>query len=153
MGIHYENLDEVTRQFMLQESKLGGHYISPRLTEAGKQAWQSLLEGGIKNHDDDWVAREILACGHMQSQEQYTRNGITRTRSINIPHAALQLAEGEFNRYYLRGLCVRAKCEGKDFLIVYRGKAVSQPRAESEQKIGTPVSVDILLETLRTMTL
>ena len=150
MGIHYENLDEVTRRFMIEESQLGGHYISPRLTEGGKKLWQSLLEEGIKNHNDDWVAQEILARGYMQPHEQYTRSGITRTRNINMPHAALQLAEGEFNRYYLRGLCVRAKADGKDFLIIYRGKKVSQPRPESEQKIGTRVPVDTLLETLRT---
>jgi len=150
MGINYESLDDVTRDYMLKESQLGGHYISPRLTEKGQMQWQSLLEEGIKSYSDDWIAQEILKHGYMLSHEQYTRSGITRSRNINKPQAAQQLAEGEFNRYYLRGLCLRAKAEGKDFLIVYRGKKVSQPRPESEQKIGTRVSVDTLLETLRT---
>lgn len=150
MGIHYENLDEATRDYMLKESQLGGHYISPRLTENGQRFWQSLLEEGIKSHNDDWIAQEILAHEYMRSHEQYIRNGVARERNINKAHAAQQLAEGEFNRYYLRGLCLRAKAEHKDFLVVYRGKLVSQPRPESDQKIGTMVSIDVLLENLRT---
>lgn len=150
MGIHYENLDEITREYMLEESQLGSHYISPRLTEDGQIRWQSLFEEGIKIYDDDWIAQEILKRGYMKSQEEYTRNGITRLRNINKLNAAQQLAEGEFNRYYLRGLCLRAKAEGKDFLIVYRGKAVNNPRLESEQKIGTQVSTNTLLDILRT---
>lgn len=150
MGINYENLDETTRAYMFQEIRLGGHYISPRLTEEGQAAWPSLLEQAYKNHNDDWIAREILNRGYIRSQEQYTRQGIVRTREINKEHAAQQLAEGEFNRYYLRGLCLRAKAEGKDVLIVYRGKEVSTPRPESERKIGTAISVDVLLSMLRT---
>jgi hypothetical protein len=33
VGLHYENLDEVTRGFSLQESALGNHYRSPRLAD------------------------------------------------------------------------------------------------------------------------
>lgn len=29
---------------MLEESRLGGHYINPRLTPEGQTAWQSLSE-------------------------------------------------------------------------------------------------------------
>lgn len=149
MGIRYENLDEITRKYMLQESQLGGHYISPRLTDDGQSGWHSLLEEGIKKFNDDWIASEILNRGYLQSREQYVRNGVTHSRDINKPYAAQQLAEGEFNRYYIRGLCLRAKAEGKDVLIVYRGKHVHQPRPESELKIGAAISVDILLTTLR----
>lgn len=59
------------------------------------------------------------------------------------------MAEGEFNRYYIRGLCMRAKAEGKTHLVIYRGKQVRQPRPESEAKIGTSVAVDQLLPMLR----
>lgn len=149
MGINYENLDDKTRDYMLQEMQLGGHYISPRLTSDGQASWPTLLEESGKSHNDDWLAGEIIRRGYMRSQEQYTRQGIVRTREINKQHASLQLAEGEFNRYYLRGLCLRAKVEGKDVLIVYRGKHVVNPRPESEEKIGTSMPVDALLAMLR----
>ncbi len=149
MGIIYENLDAKTRSYMLEESRLGGHYISPRLAPEGQAAWQSLLEEAIKTYNDDWLATELLKRNFILSQETYSRSGNVNLRKINQPHAAQQLAEGEFNRYYLRGLCVRAKAEGKRFLKVYRGKQVSQPRPESEAKIGTEVDVEALLVTLR----
>jgi hypothetical protein len=149
MGINYENLDDTTRNYSLEEIQMGGHYISPRLTEEGQAAWPSLLEEAHKSHNDDWIAKEILSRGYMRSHEKYKRQGVERVREINKPHAAQQLAEGEFNRYYIRGLCLRAKAAGKDSLIVYRGKHVSNPRPESEIKIGTSVPVDALLAMLR----
>ena len=150
MGIHYENLDETTRKYMLDESHLGGHYISPRLTEQGQTSWQALLEEAILTHNDDWLTEELLRRGFVRSQEPYTRSGVTRERRVNQPHAAQQRAEGEFNRYYLRGLCMRAKESGVTTLMIYRGKQVSQPRPESEAKIGSHIARDLLLDTLRT---
>ena len=149
MGIRYENLDNATRELMVQEGKLGNHYISPRLTADGQANWPSLLEEGMRHHNDDWIAHELLERGYMKTEEEYTLKGTTRTRNINQAHAAQQLAEGEFNRYYIRGLCLRAKAQRKDALLVYRGKQVSQPRTESEAKIGTSVPVDLLLLNLR----
>jgi hypothetical protein len=59
------------------------------------------------------------------------------------------LAEGEFNRFYARGLCARALSEGISEVIVYRGKRVMQPRQESEAMIGKRISAKDLLEDLR----
>lgn len=149
MGIKYENLDTTTRAHMLDEVGLGGHYVSPRLTPEGVAAWPSIMQTAAKSHNDDWLAQELMNRNFVRAEESYTRDGVTRTRRVNQPHAALQLAEGEFNRYYLRGLCQRAKQEGKDHLVIYRGKDVSNPRPESEAKIGTHVPTAALLENLR----
>jgi hypothetical protein len=150
MGIRYENLDATTRPYMHDEWKRGAFYESPRLTDQGLATWPSLLEDAILHHDDDWLADELRRRGFIRTKESYTRNGKTLTRRVNQEQAAEQLAEGEFNRFYLRGLCLRAKAQGKDDLLVYRGKAVRQPRPESEAKIGTSVQVDTLLDALRT---
>jgi hypothetical protein len=75
MGIRYENLDDRTRQFMLQEAQLGDHYMSPPLTNQGKAAWPSLIEEGIKSHDDDWVAREILRRGASNGRGDRSEDG------------------------------------------------------------------------------
>ncbi|NTV47513.1 MAG: hypothetical protein HGB11_13570, partial [Chlorobiales bacterium] len=149
MGIHYENLNQETRKFMLKESKLGGHYESPRLTPAGKQKWQELLEEAITYHDDNWLATEVINGGYSNNSEEYIRNGKQFSRVINKPQAAEQLAEGVFNRYYIRGLCLYAKSVGITGLVIYRGKAVSKPRAESEAKIGAIVPIDLVLTELR----
>lgn len=149
MGIQYANLDQVTRGYMLQESKLGGHYASPRLTEAGLAKWASVLDQAIETHNDDWLSAEILRLDYLNDQEPFrTKSGMS-WRRINKPHSALMLAEGEFNRFYLRGLCLRAANENKPSLLIYRGKAVTNPRPESEAKINTSIEIHGLLAALR----
>ena len=59
------------------------------------------------------------------------------------------LSEGEFNHYYVRGLCVRVIEENMDEVKVYQGKEVSRPRPESQEKIGKKLSAKVLLEDLR----
>jgi hypothetical protein len=149
MGLNYLNLDAETRAFMVEESNLGGHYKSPRLSSEGLHQWPDLLTKATENHNDDWLAQQLLAEGFLNSEESYTRKGKPFTRVINKPHAAQQLAEGEFNRYYLRGLCRRAQKAGIKTLIIYRAKDVAHPRPESEAKIDTHVDVDQLLTALR----
>ena len=150
MGLHYENLDYVTRLLMAQELQLGGHHLSPRLTPEGVVAWPALLAEAVNDgHDDDWLADELVRRGLVRPAETYERGEKLHARAVNPDHTARQLAEGEFNRYYLRGLCLRALNEGVPFLVVYRGKDVADPRPESQAKVGTRVPADALLETLR----
>ena len=59
------------------------------------------------------------------------------------------LAEGEFNRFYIRGLCRRAVEENVAQLVIYRAKTVTHARPESERRIGATVSPGALLADLR----
>jgi hypothetical protein len=52
------------------------------------------------------------------------------------------MAEGQFNRFYILGLCKRARAEGLSDLIVYRAKESADPRPESKSLIGTTFSID-----------
>ncbi len=149
MGLRYVDLNERTRHFMIEEVHLGDHYLSPRLNDAGRQQWPVLLEGAAQEYNDDWLAGQLVRGGYFNYREQYNVKGRVHTRAINIPHAAQQLAEGEFNRYYVRALCVRALDEGRQSLLVYRGKDVREPRPESEAKIGTYLQIEWLLPLLR----
>ncbi len=88
MGLNYEELDDDTRSFMLEEINLGGLYESPRLTPDGLAQWPLLLAEAAKSHSDDWLAQELLARGLMKSRENYIRQGKAYQRDINRPHAA-----------------------------------------------------------------
>jgi hypothetical protein len=67
-----------------------------------------------------------------------------------VPYTAAEtLAEGEFNRLYARGLCIRAIRENITEVEVYRGKTVMHPRSESEFLIGRRFSPTELLNDLR----
>ena len=149
MGLHYKNLDAETRVFMLQEDAVGGHYKSPRIEEGKMSKWLALFRQALERHTDDWLASETNRRALMKHSEprRTPSGGMTVAK---VPHnAAQQLAEGEFNRYYLRGIAARALKEGKKNLRIYRRKAVSVPRPESEEKIGTLVDAEKLLAELR----
>ncbi len=149
MTLHYEHLDERTRHLMLKEMDLdisqGTLYISPRLSEQGAKNYPSLLRETIQSHDDAWFANELRSQGYMNAFEQKRKpKGGFTTAQVPIT-APDTLAEGEFNRFYVRGLCARAMEDGIQEVEVYRGKEVNQPRPESEAMIGKRIPVQILL--------
>ncbi|NLE28031.1 MAG: hypothetical protein GX625_22385 [Clostridiaceae bacterium] len=82
------------------------------------------------------------------TEQRRTRGGgITTAR---VPHNAPEmLAEGEFNRFYIRGLCRDIiECGGTE-VEIYRGKDVGNPRPESQAMIGKRLPADQLLQDLR----
>jgi hypothetical protein len=153
MGIKYENLDNRTREFMIKELELdisnGKLYISTRLNSVGKANWGSILREAIQNYNDDWLAGQLLNRGYMRTREE-KRTPSGGTTIAQIPVTAMEtLAEGEFNRFYARGLCLRAIEDGVSDVEVYRGKQVQQPRPISQAMIGRRIAAKALLEDLR----
>ncbi len=153
MALAYKNLDERTRELMLDEVNLdvsqGTLYLSKRLTEEGKQNYEALLKEAIQNNDDVGLGNELRGRGYMKSSEERRKpkGGFTIAR---VPVTAAEtLAEGEFNRFYIRGLCLRAIADNIEALIIYRAKKVINPRFESEQMIGKEKDPKSLLEDLR----
>lgn len=146
------NLDADTRNWMLAELEhdlsSGQLYLSKRFSDAGRRDYPDLLRQALESHNDDWLAAQLRLNGRLADRETYERAGKTHERAVPV-NAAETLAEGEFNRFYLRALARRVLETGKGQLIVYRAKPVSQPRPESEQMIGTPINPEALLNDLR----
>jgi hypothetical protein len=153
MTLHLFHLDERTRALMLEEVEydLGRNqlYISPYLSGQGIHDYPTLLRETIQHGDETTLA---------ESLGQYRRIGRTYHRRlpeggytiVTIPHNAPEtVAEGEFNRYYIRALCRRAIEDGIDELIIYRARPVSSPRPTSEELLETTVDPAALLEDLR----
>lgn len=59
------------------------------------------------------------------------------------------LSEGEFNRYYVRGVCRRAIADRVQKVEVYRARHSDNPRQESEALIGKEIDPTALLTDLR----
>src|SRR3990172_12955490 len=140
MGVNYESLDAGVRGFMVREHEIdkanGSLYISPRLTETGVQAWHQILRDAFEQHDDTWIASTLRSQGFMRSEEQRRKpkGGFT---TAQVPHIAPDtLAEGEFTRFYARGLCAGVVASGGTEVEVYRGKEVQNPRPQSQAMIG-----------------
>lgn len=153
MALNYKNLDERTRELMLDEVNFdvsqGTLYLSKRLTEQGKQNYEDLLKEAIQNYDDAWLGSELRNRGYMKSSEERKKpkGGLTIAK---VPATAADtLGEGEFNRFYARGLCLRAIADNIQELIIYRAKVVRHPRLESEQMLGRKIDPKALLEDLR----
>lgn len=145
--MNYINLEVVTRKYMLAEMT-GDHfqgilYLSPRLNPYGRKRYPELLKEAIVDGNDSTLAAKILA---ERCLNQYEQRGKLQVR---VPYNAQEtLARGEFNRYYIRALCLRAVEENKT-LEVYRAMVVDNPRFESELKIGIRVDPVRLLRDLR----
>ena len=136
VGLAYQNLDAITRRCMLEEIDLdiqaGTVYISRFLNPEGCARWPIFLRQAAETGDDDSLAQAIVSdqCLHDRYEKRKPKGGTTWS---DVPYTAPQtMGEGEFNRYYARGLCRRAIDEGVMELEVYRAKSVAQPRFESQ---------------------
>lgn len=140
MTIHYRDLNTGSvRTLAVQEVdrdiQAGTIYQSPRLTPEGSRQWPSLLRDALASHDDGWLAAALRARGLLASHEpRRTPSGGTTMAKVPVT-AADTLAEGEFNRFYARGLCADVLASGGTHVMVYRGKDVANPRVESEAMI------------------
>jgi hypothetical protein len=154
MPLNYVNLDSRTRTFMVDEIDMdianGTLYFSSWFTTQGRQDWPTLLRDAASIGNDASLAGQVSLHGRLllSAQRRRPTGGYVTYR---VPYTAPEtISEGEFNRFYARGLCRRAIDEGITSLIVYRGKAVANPRPLSAQKIGTAVDPSLLLADLRT---
>ncbi len=153
MALNLVNLDDKTRPLMVREIDhdiaSGKLYLSPRLNSSGVNQYPVLLKEATERHDDSWLAQEIRVRRLMKAEElRRTPSGKTTTAKVPVT-APDTLAEGEFNRFYCRSVCLRAMSEGKTQVRVYRAKHVDNPRPESEAKIGVLVDAQKLLNDLR----
>lgn len=150
MGLFYRQLNNEVRQAMVEEiesdAKRRNIYYSPRLNGTGHGQWIGLLLQAASNANDDWLADELvrmdlLVGWYGAAKKPGKKPGLA---------AAETLAEGEFNRYYIRAVCRVAIDEKVDYVTVYRAKTAWAPRAESKQMEGRRVDPEDLLNDLRT---
>ncbi len=126
----------------------GNLYYSKWFTSAGRGAYPAFLRAAATQFDDDWLAAQLATPGLFElDYVKATPSGGTTV--AKVPRTAPQtFAEGEINRFYLRGLCVRAMAEGKR-IEAYRAKPVVAERPESAMLLGTQFDPARLLVDLR----
>lgn len=153
MGLAFINLDEKTRRFMLEEidadTKAGKLYFSSYLSEKGKSDWPQLLRVAAETLNDVWFGEQLRMNGRLNrtTRRRKPKGGYT---TVNVPVTAYEtLSEGEFNRFYIRGLCRRAVEDKISYVEIYRAKTVAEPRSESQAKLGMKIDPAELLADLR----
>lgn len=156
MGLLLDNLDGETRQYMLQELDFDlandNLYFSKWFTDQGKLAYPELCRAAILYGSDVTLANALSAVGIFMS-EYAKRTPKGGTTVAAVPYTApVTFAEGEFNRFYLRGLCARLVAEGKGRVEIYRARLSEKPRTASQALVGTILDPIALLADLRTNT-
>jgi hypothetical protein len=151
MPLHYENLDPTTRRHALAELDKdlasGDFHASERLRPTAIAEYQRYLHEAIRYYDDRWLeehASDLL----VDFEHRRTRSGGQTTAKLP-DMAARMLAEGDFNRYYMRGLALRAIEEGRQVVEVYRARLSLEPRTESAQLEGNRLHAPDVLQYLR----
>lgn len=151
MPLQYADLDATTRRYSLAEldhdAERGAVVMSERIRPALAPDYQRLLREALRYYDDQWLEERI---GDMLVDFEQRRTPSGGVTTAKLPtYAARVIAEGDFNRYYMRGVCARALDEGRQEVEVYRARFSAEPRTESEALVGSRISAAELLEELR----
>ena len=154
MPLHYENLDPTTRRYALAELdadlKSGAFHASDRLRPTAITEYQRMLHEAIRYYDDRWLEERASDLLVDFETRQTKAGGVTTAK---IPEmAARLLAEGDFNRYYMRGVALRALEEGRQVVEVYRARLSLEPRPESTELEGHRLAAREVLDQLRGLT-
>lgn len=146
-GFEFVDLDsENIREHMVSEIKLdiskGRLNFSKRFNQVGKIEYPDLLIETTRYSNEEELAKAIKY--FFNSTEM--RNG----KVNKVPKSAAKIfAEGEFNRFYIRAVCLEAISNGDENVEIYRGRASKEERPQSNSKIGQTVNAKKLLEDLR----
>jgi hypothetical protein len=145
---NFLNLTEDIRQHMLAEMnsdvEAGRFYISPRLNNYGVEAYPALMTNAIREGDASTLQMRLKA--GIFFNPTYLRQG----KAVKMPSNAAQLlAQNEFNRFYIRAVCLKAIANDIEMVEIYRARESSWARPESEMRIGVKIKATDLLEDLR----
>lgn len=147
-----KNLNDV-RELMLKEVDLDREnrkiYVSGRMTDPGKERFIVALQQAMHGYDNVWLAEALSPreFWHEYELRSHMTQGTTEVRvPVNAPDV---LADNQFNRYYMRGVCLKAIELGHDKVVIYRARESSRKREEHEALIGSALDPVKTLEELR----
>ena len=153
MALNLPDLDAHTRRYMLDELEAdvrqGCLHLSPYLTDAGQAAFESALRAALRAGTAETLAEVLRRPGWMETPTGWHRGGQIRGLPSTAPDG---LAEAEFHRFYVRGLCRRAIAEGIRTLVIYRARDGEPRRAGANGMVGVRIDAASLLEDFRTTT-
>ncbi len=144
------DLDSATRAHMRTEVERdissGRLYLSDRLNSAGLREYPGLLLEAIDTGTPSTLATVIRSRGLLNRAETALKG---RPPDVVPPEAAVAIAEGEFNRFYMRGVCARAIAAGVQTVEVYQARTTTDPLPESTALVGRRLDARGLLDDLR----
>jgi hypothetical protein len=150
MALNLLNLNDIIRKLMLSEvdydAQRGRTYLSPRLNRTGQITYLAKLKHAIESQDAAWLAEQLH--GYFDSIELTKSKKGTITSDIP-KNADETIAESEFNRFYMRALCLFAVEKEIKHLIVCRTKHAGSTKPTARAKVGSSIAPQKLLNDLR----
>lgn len=151
MALHLPDLNARTRRAMLDEFEADVAarrlYVSPYLTAIGRAVYEAALRAALRRGNEESLAAQLRRPGRMGTPVGWKAGGLVRKYSSTVPDT---LAEVEFHRFYVRGLCRRTLAEGIQTLVIHR--AEPGPPSNAGGMVGVHIDAASLLEDLRTTT-
>jgi hypothetical protein len=152
MALVLADLDQCTRGYMLAELEAdlasGTLYCSPQLSEDGLRQYQRLLRAALTAGTEDSLAEAMCGAEAVRQPSRWQHPREVGAEQA-LADATIRLAEREFHRFFIRGLCLRALDQGVQTLVIYRARPPDPGRAPSDAMIGVRIDVSSLLEDLR----
>ena len=131
--MNYEELDETTRKWMLEEfntEQSQEHYQSKSMNQAGLAAFPDIMRTAIQSGNIESLARDLSNT----SLWNPTKTRRTKSGTTDIPIKpeveAKMVAHSEFNTMYTRGFARRLKEEGVEKCEIYRADRANEPKCE-----------------------
>lgn len=151
MPLQYLDLDPTTRRHALAEfegdREAGRFFPSERLRPTAIAEYEGLLHEALRFYDDHWLEERVGGL-LVDFESRQTPSGAQTTARVPAT-AARMLAEGDYNRYYMRGVALRAIEEGRGVVEVYRARLSLEPREESAEIEGRRLPATDVLDYLR----
>jgi len=148
MGMVFEELDPVTREYMVREFDLeeGGPqpYRGKGLSTRGRDMASGLTRAALANGTEQTLIASLAPVDYWEPTETYARNGVIRERNVNVQQAAERLSLTEFNTWYVRGLCCRLLDEGVRYCQAYRAAMPKWEPGECQQHDGQVYEVSLI---------
>lgn len=155
MGLNYRELDAATRRWMQQELERDllreSLVLSERLSPRGRTDFILLLQQAIETPDgsDKTLAQQLGSLGRMEAFEPKRGSSRRIGRDRMATDANEVLAEYEFNRLYMRAICLRALANGETEVQVYRGRTAVSQKHRSTHLEDRLLPAQLVLEDLR----
>lgn len=133
----YVDMCDRVRALMIEEVERDGAdlYGSSWFTDAGVSQWKGVLLNACSCGSDASLAAELRSKSFLVTH--YQRKAKSGYSTVAVPYNAHNtIAETNFSRMYLRGVCRYALEQGVTHLTGYRAMYVERPRPGSEEKIG-----------------
>ncbi len=153
MSYKYEDLVEETRKLMVAELEADiaskSLHVNEWVQDEHHDTYIELLKSALQSGTEFDLEQEVRSKGILKERYTWHRPD-GRTATVKVPEmAAKNLACGDFNRFYMRAICLKAKSQKQKEATVYRAMKTEHHMLESNSKVGNPVEVDELMKSLK----